>query len=103
MSPEENPEDYWFVYIDREIIAANVRDGTERPPIKMQKGLYGDPTWASRVKFAGEVIYRPSGQSYLPLVRHTEDGVKVLPGDTGARLLIACPEKPEIIDGDEPN
>lgn len=90
----------WYVYIDRHVITENAKNGTRNPPIRIQDGLYGESKYAIRVRFPAEteIVYKSDGDSFIPFVYHTKDGPQTLPGDTGTRLVIACPEEPVILE-----
>lgn len=90
----------YYVYIDRMVIAENTRNGTRRPPIRIQDGLCGPSKYAVRVRFPveTEILYKTDGDPLIPFVRDTPNGPEIIPGDSGVRLVIACPIEPEILE-----
>ncbi len=73
----------YYVNINRNTIASNAKHGTNKPAVRIQKGRYGKPTYAHRVRFKdGEVIYSPH-KPILPC---------------GARLIIQTEHEPEVIE-----
>jgi len=73
----------YFVHVNRNIIASNTKHGRSEPAVRIQKGRYGKPTYATEVRLPAGGIIR-----YSPLS-------PILP--CGARLVIECEEKPEVI------
>ena len=73
----------FYTHINRNIIDQNRRNGTNKPAVRFQKGKYGRPTYAHRVKLKGEseVLYS-AGDPILPC---------------GARLVISSTEEPEVL------
>ena len=73
----------WFVHVNKNVIAINRKNGKSDPAIRMQKGKYGKPIYAHRVKIKdAEVIYSPH-EPLLPC---------------GARMVIKTETQPEIIE-----
>jgi hypothetical protein len=73
----------YYIHVNKNVIASNRKHGKSDPAVRIQKGKYGKPVYAFRVKFRdGEMIYSP----YIP----------ILP--CGVRLVIQTPHVPEIIE-----
>lgn len=72
----------WYTHINRGVIDSNRKHGRNDPPIKIQQGKYGQPTYGHKAKLpaGSEIVYDHEG--------------KILP--CGARLVIVSTEKPEI-------
>lgn len=76
--------DKWYVHISQTRLRANLRNQTDEPVIRMQRGRYGQPEYAKRLKFSkGVILQAPYGKPLLPC---------------GARLVIECDEKPEVLE-----
>ena len=72
----------WYTHINRNIIDSNRKHGKNDAPIRYQKGKYGEPTYAHRVRL-------PAGATII------YDGSALLP--CGARLIIESEEEPEVV------
>ena len=73
----------WFVHVNKNTIASNRKHGEAEPAIRFQKGRYGKPVYANRVRIKdGEFIYAPHGDPLLPC---------------GARMVIATEIQPEVV------
>lgn len=74
----------WFTHINRNVIDSNRKHGKNDPPIKFQRGKYGEPTYAREVALpnGSRVIYDPVG-TILPC---------------GARLVIISEEAPTVVE-----
>lgn len=73
---------YVFLHINRNVIDSNRKHGKNDPPIRFQKGKYGAPTYAFRVRLPADSYVEYSGDPILPC---------------GARLVIVSEEEPEVI------
>lgn len=72
----------YYVHVNRNTINSNTKNGTSEPAVRFQKGKYGKPTYANRVKFTeGELVYSPH-EPLLPC---------------GARMVIQTPHEPQVI------
>jgi hypothetical protein len=72
----------YYTHINRGVIDSNRKNDRNDPPVKFQKGKYGDPVYAHEVEFVnGRVIYDHEG--------------RILP--CGARLVIVSEEEPKVI------
>jgi hypothetical protein len=72
----------WYVHVNRNTINSNTKNGTCVPAVRFQRGKYGKPVYANRVKFTeGELVYSPH-EPLLPC---------------GARMVIHTPNQPEVI------
>lgn len=76
------PTDY-VVNVNKHVIAANARTGRNDPPIRISKGTSGKGTYCHEIELppGSTMIYSP----HEPLLK------------CGARLVVKCPEKPQII------
>ncbi len=73
----------WFLHVNKNTIASNRKNGTKLPAIRIQKGKYGKPVYAFRVKIKdGEFLYSPD-KPLLPC---------------GARMIIQTNEEPVIVE-----
>lgn len=73
----------YYVHVNRNTINKNSKHGTAEPVVRYQKGRYGKPVYAHRVKFQeGELIYSPH-EPLLPC---------------GARMVIQTPYEPQVIE-----
>lgn len=75
--------DVWYTHINRNVIDSNRKHGRSEPPIKFQKGKYGDPVYCHSVDL-------PNGSRLV----YSAEGT-ILP--CGARLVIESPERPTIV------
>lgn len=75
----------YYTHINRNKIDSNRKHQTDDPVIRIQKGRYGKPVYATEVLLptGSRVVYRPSGNPLLPC---------------GARLVITSEEMPTILD-----
>lgn len=72
----------FFVHVNKNTIASNRKHGRSEPAIRIQRGKYGAPIYANRVRIKeGEFIYSPD-DPLLPC---------------GARMVLATEIEPEII------
>lgn len=69
----------WYTHINRNVIDSNRKHGKNDPPIRVQKGKYGKPSYGYEVKLppVSSIIYSNDG---------------------GARLVIVSEEQPEIVE-----
>ena len=73
----------WFVHVNKNTIASNRKHGHSEPAIRIQKGKYGAPVYANRVRLKdAEFIYEPHGSPLLPC---------------GARMVLATEIEPEVV------
>ena len=82
MLSTEESRNLWFTHVNRNKIASNRKNNETEPVVRFQKGVYGRPTYATRVRLHGtsEVLYDPAG--LLPC---------------GAQLVISSTERPEVL------
>lgn len=75
----------YYVHINKPRHQGNKAQGTDAPVVRYQKGRYGKPVYAHRIRFqSGEVIQaRPGDPPLLPC---------------GARIVIVTEEEPEVIE-----
>lgn len=75
----------YYTHVNVNTIRTNRKNGTRLPAVRFQRGKYGKPTYAFRVKFpaGGEVEYKPDGDPILPC---------------GARLVIKTATAPEVVE-----
>lgn len=73
----------WYVHVNQHKIRKNIHSSEPEPPIAIKKGKTGKPVYGSHVRLpAGSVmVYSPA----VPIL------------SCGARLVIECEEKPEIV------
>ena len=72
----------YYTHINRGTIDSNRKNGTNNPPVKFQKGKYGQAQYAHEVEFKnGRIIYDHEG-TLLPC---------------GARLVIVTEEEPVVV------
>lgn len=73
----------FYTHVNRGQIDSNRKNGTDKPPVKFQRGRYGKPTYAHEVDIPGpsRVIYSPH-EPILPC---------------GARLVIASEVEPIVV------
>jgi hypothetical protein len=73
----------FYTHVNRNTIDSNRKNGTDEPTVRFQKGKYGKPVYAHRVRIDGpcEVI----SSMHEPLL------------PCGARLVIASTVKPEVV------
>jgi hypothetical protein len=72
----------YYVHVNKNVIASNRKHGKSDPAVRVQKGKYGKPIYAFRVRFQdGEMIYSPD-KPILPcgarMVIQTEHDVEIL-------------------------
>lgn len=73
----------WYTHINRNVIDSNRKNGTNDPPVKFQKGKYGESTYCHEAELpaGSRVVYSAEG-TLLPC---------------GARLVITSPERPRVV------
>jgi hypothetical protein len=73
----------FYVHVNRNTIDSNRKTRRDDPPVCIRDGKHGKPEYGRRIKLpaGSEIVYRSDG-ALLPC---------------GARLVIECPEKPEIV------
>jgi len=73
----------WYTHVNRNTINANTKHGTSKPAVRFQRGKYGKPRYALKVRINGpvEIEYSPH-EPLLPC---------------GARLVILSEQEPEVI------
>lgn len=73
----------YYVTINKQIIAQNVKNGTEFPPVRVTKGKAGKGTYCQEVDLpvGSKLVYSP----HKPILK------------CGARLVIECPTEPTVV------
>lgn len=74
----------YYTHINRNVIDSNRKHGRNDPPVRFQKGKYGEPTYAHSISL-------PAGSRVVYDHRGT-----ILP--CGARLVILSQEAPIVLD-----
>ena len=73
----------YYTHINRNRMASNLKHGTDLPVVRIQKGKYGKPRYATKVGFVnGAIEYKPRGDPILPC---------------GARLVIVTEDEPVVL------
>ena len=73
----------YYVHVNRNVINSNTKHGKNEPAVRYQKGRYGKPIYAHRVRFTeGELIY----SAHEPLL------------PCGARMVIQTENEPIVIE-----
>lgn len=73
----------WYVNINKHTIASNTKNNTNAPPVRISRGKSGEGVYCSEVELpaGSRVVY----SAHDPILK------------CGARLVIECPTKPEVI------
>ncbi len=73
----------WYVHVNKHVIAANKKNGTNEPAVRFQRGKSGKSVYCFAAEFgSGRVVYKPTGE---PLLK------------CGARLVIEVDQEPKVI------
>ncbi len=72
----------WYINVNKHIIGANARQGTDNPPVRISKGKSGKPVYCHEAELppGSKIIY----SSQDPILK------------CGARLVIECPTEPKV-------
>lgn len=73
----------WFINVNKHVIARNARSGSDEPPVRISKGKAGKPVYCheASIPHGSRIVYSANE----PILK------------CGARLVIVCPKKPEVI------
>lgn len=78
------PEVKYYINVNKHTIAANARNNTNLPPVRVSRGKSGKGVYchSAEIPAGSRIIYSASE----PILK------------CGAKLVIECPSKPEILE-----